>query len=176
MATPVLIPVSEYLNTTYHPDCDYVNGELKERNVGEKPHSALQMILSTIFMNNRRLWGLIPLTEQRVQTSPTNFRIPDVCAIRPIRGEFIVQTPPVVCIEVLSKGDSLAGLQEKLDDYLRMGVENIWILEPLEKIAYRVTANGPERVMQELTIEGTPVRIDLNGLFRELDELLDGRL
>jgi hypothetical protein len=31
MATPVLIPVSEYLNTTCHPDCDYVDGELKER-------------------------------------------------------------------------------------------------------------------------------------------------
>jgi hypothetical protein len=35
MATPVLIPVSEYLNTTYRPDCDYIDGELKERNVAK---------------------------------------------------------------------------------------------------------------------------------------------
>jgi len=28
MATPVLIPVSEYLNTTYEPDCDYVDDQL----------------------------------------------------------------------------------------------------------------------------------------------------
>jgi hypothetical protein len=58
VATPVLIPVSEYLNTTYRPDRDYVDGELKERNLGEKPHGLLQGILYIMFQNNRREWGL----------------------------------------------------------------------------------------------------------------------
>jgi len=127
-------------------------------------------------LHNRREWGLIPITEQRVQTSSTNFRVPDVCVIRPTRGEYIVQSPPVICIEVLSKGDTLIGLQEKIDDYIRMGVENIWILEPLQHIAYQVVAGRPEPVVHTLTIEGTPVRIELDSLFGELDELLDGRL
>jgi hypothetical protein len=35
MATNVLIPVSEYLKTSYSPDCDYVDGEVQERNLGE---------------------------------------------------------------------------------------------------------------------------------------------
>lgn len=38
-ATPLLIPVEEYLSTAYRPDCDYVDGEVLERNVGETPHS-----------------------------------------------------------------------------------------------------------------------------------------
>ena len=34
---PVAVPVSlqEYLETSYRPDCDYLDGELLERNVGE---------------------------------------------------------------------------------------------------------------------------------------------
>ncbi len=63
MATPVLIPVSEYLNTTYRPDCDYVDGEVRERNLGEKPHSILQGIFFSIFAANRRSWGLLPFLE-----------------------------------------------------------------------------------------------------------------
>jgi len=36
MGSTTLISVSEYLNTIYHPDCDYVDGEVGERNLGEK--------------------------------------------------------------------------------------------------------------------------------------------
>ena len=42
MATaPTLISVEEYLSTSYHPDCDYVDGELEERNVGEYSHGKM---------------------------------------------------------------------------------------------------------------------------------------
>jgi hypothetical protein len=42
MASRTLISVEEYLRTSYRPDCDYVDGEVVERNVGEKDHSSLQ--------------------------------------------------------------------------------------------------------------------------------------
>jgi hypothetical protein len=35
MATSTLVPVSEYLATAYRPDCDYVDGQLQKRNLGE---------------------------------------------------------------------------------------------------------------------------------------------
>ena len=66
MATPVLIPLSEYLNTTYDPDCDYIDGEVIERNVGEKQHGLLQGLLFSIFLNTLDDWQLLPVTEQRV--------------------------------------------------------------------------------------------------------------
>lgn len=48
MASSTLIPVHEYLSTTYRPDVDYIDGELRERNMGEQPHAHLQSIFSGI--------------------------------------------------------------------------------------------------------------------------------
>jgi hypothetical protein len=36
MAAATLVSVEEYLSTSYDPDCDYVDGELEDRNVGGK--------------------------------------------------------------------------------------------------------------------------------------------
>jgi hypothetical protein len=41
-ATQLPISVSEYLHTSYRPDCDYVDGVVEERNLGELDHAALQ--------------------------------------------------------------------------------------------------------------------------------------
>jgi hypothetical protein len=40
--TSTLIPIEEYLHTSYHPDREYVDGDIQERNLGEKDHSKLQ--------------------------------------------------------------------------------------------------------------------------------------
>src|ERR1700744_5009601 len=47
--SPVRISVEEYLDTSYRPDCDYVNGEIEERNVGEKDHAIVQRVLTMLF-------------------------------------------------------------------------------------------------------------------------------
>ena len=38
----VLVPLEEYLHTTYRPDRDWIDGEAKERNMGEGPHAMVQ--------------------------------------------------------------------------------------------------------------------------------------
>jgi hypothetical protein len=35
--------VGEYLSSAYDPDVDFVEGELEDRNVGEKGHAKLQL-------------------------------------------------------------------------------------------------------------------------------------
>jgi hypothetical protein len=42
MAAGTQLSVEEYLATTFRPDCDYVDGALAERNVGEWGHSIVQ--------------------------------------------------------------------------------------------------------------------------------------
>ena len=42
MTAGTLIPVEEYLSTSYDPDVEYVDGVLVERNVGEWSHSLIQ--------------------------------------------------------------------------------------------------------------------------------------
>lgn len=60
MASAILVPVSEYLNTTYRPDCDYLDGELKKRDVGEQPHASVQILLGSLFHVHRQEWHCGP--------------------------------------------------------------------------------------------------------------------
>lgn len=39
MASTTQISVREHLNTSYRPDCDYLDGEVRARNLGEIDHS-----------------------------------------------------------------------------------------------------------------------------------------
>lgn len=173
MASATLIPVSEYLQNTYEPDCDYVEGELQERNVGESSHGILQGLLVTLFNVNRRAWNIVAGTEMRVQVSSNNYRVPDVCVLRrsgPVAP--IIQVPPLICIEILSPEDRVKRVQEKFADYARMGVEHMWLLDPLSRQAWTISADGSQqRVMDALTVPGTPIRIDLAEVFAELDDM-----
>src|SRR5947209_1116935 len=76
-----LIPVNEYLQTAYRPDCDYVDGELVERIVGEKDHSKVQREILFYLHERRELWNIFAIQEQRLQVSRTRYRVPDVCVI-----------------------------------------------------------------------------------------------
>jgi hypothetical protein len=49
MATTTHIPLSEYLETSYRPDREYVNGELRERNVGKFEHARIMAPLAGWF-------------------------------------------------------------------------------------------------------------------------------
>ncbi len=42
MSTAVHLPLAEYINTDYEPDCEYVDGVLEERNVGKTKHGTTQ--------------------------------------------------------------------------------------------------------------------------------------
>ena len=66
MGASTQVSLSEYLASSYKPDCEYVDGELVERNVGEGPHSYIQVALSAWFFAQQNRLGLLTLTEQRV--------------------------------------------------------------------------------------------------------------
>jgi hypothetical protein len=52
MAVGTLISVDEYLRTSFHPDCDFIEGEVLERNAGKRKHSYAQGEIVSWF--NRR--------------------------------------------------------------------------------------------------------------------------
>lgn len=137
MQTGTIIPVEEYLASDYSPDCDYVDGQLQERNVGEYDHAKLQAVLTTYLLAREKQWAVDVMTEQRVQVSATRYRVPDICvAARPGPQEPILREPPFICIEILSPADSMRRMQERIDDYLAMGVPHIWLLDPQTRRAY----------------------------------------
>jgi Uma2 family endonuclease len=174
MATASLIPVSEYLKTTYEPDCDYIEGELQERNVGERPHSFLQSILVALLNANGRAWNIVAGTEIRVEVGVRRYRAPDVGVMRRSDpADPIVKKAPLICIEVLSPEDRIHRMQERIDDYVRMGVEHIWLIDPLSRHAWVATSDGSHTgVPETFTVPGTPIRISLAEVFAELDDML----
>ena len=77
------IPVEEYLRTTYDPDCDYVDGEVIERNLGELDHSDLQSELVYYFrIASARVENICVSSSSGSKFPSTRFRIPDVCVVR----------------------------------------------------------------------------------------------
>src|SRR5437016_14154426 len=108
MASTTLVSVSEYLRSSYRPDCDFVEGKLEERNFGEHDHAALQAALVLWFGQRQQEWNIEVLPEQRIQISPTRFRVPDICLVsleQPV--EQILTRPPMVIIEFQSLEDTL---------------------------------------------------------------------
>jgi Uma2 family endonuclease len=146
MERATLVTVEEYLETSYRPDCEYIDGVLVERNVGEYDHARLQGELFAFLRRLEKALRIHVLIEQRVQVKPTRFRVPDVCVLkggRPPGG--IVTQPPFLCIEILSPRDRMSEMQQRVDDYLDMGVAYVWVVDPITLDSYRFTSAGIER-------------------------------
>jgi Uma2 family endonuclease len=167
------VSVREYLRTSYSPDCEYVDGRIVERNLGEKGHSILQMFLAGLFWMNRTAWGIEVFPELRTNVTKTRFRIPDVLVVRAgLRFANVLEQPPLIAIEILSPGDSWSDLQEKIDEYLAFGTEHIWIFDPQRRYAWVADRGGLHRVEEgELTVSGTPIRVVPGEVFAELDRV-----
>lgn len=168
MATSALISVSEYLKRSYRPDCDYADGRIEERNSGEHDHAALHAALILWFGQHQDDWNIEVLPEQRMQISATRFRVPDICLVsltEPV--EQILTRPPLACIEILSPEDTLRRMQERIEDYRRFGVENIWILDPGTKRGYDCKVSGWLDAT-EFHIANTPIHVVLADVFARM--------
>ena len=160
--------VSEYLNSSYSPDRDFVDGRIEERNLGEHDHAAVQAALVLWFGQHQDEWHIEVLPEQRIRISPTRFRVPDICLVsldEPV--EQILTKPPLACIEILSPEDTLRRMQERVDDYRDFGVTNIWVLDPATQKGYDCTSSGFLDAT-EFAISGTSIRLVLSELFARI--------
>jgi Uma2 family endonuclease len=172
MKSATLVSVEEYLRTSYRPDCDYVDGEVLERNVGERDHSKLQREFILYFGTRAKKLGINVFPEQRVQVSARRFRIPDVCVVvGPEPDEQIFHQPPFICIEVLSKKDTVNSVQSRVDDYLKFGVPYVWVFDPFNRRAWTYTADGNREVKDAiLRTENPSIEVSLAEIFAGLDD------
>ena len=161
------VSVNEYLATSYEPDCEYLDGEIVERNVGECDHSR-PLARTMVFLGNREgEWGTRVVPTQRVQITPTRFRIPDITVVlasAPI--EQIFKAPPFLCVEILSKDDSPSGTFEKIEEYLRMGVPHVWVIDPRRRQGYHFTTDGMREAKDGILRTSNPeIAVPLAALF-----------
>jgi Uma2 family endonuclease len=166
MAIGALVSVEEYLNTSYRPDCDYVDGEVRERNLGELEHCSAQREIMFYLGDHYPQLRKRLLPEQRVQVNPSRFRVADVCVLaEDAPREKIVRTPPMLCIEILSPEDTMNKLMERVKDYFNMGVPACWIVDPIAREAWIATRGQ--------LIEATDGVLRAGGIEMPLNEVLE---
>jgi Uma2 family endonuclease len=164
MAVAAKISVEEYLNTCYRPDCDYVDGEVLDRNLGEQSHGRLQLNIGVWLKSRERQFRFRVLPEVRLQVRNDRFRVPDIMLVPPeAAGEAIVRTPPLLCIEVLSPCDTLARIHRRAQEYFAMGVPVCWIIDPLSGQAWTATPAGIEETTGGVLRAGD-IEMPLNGV------------
>jgi Uma2 family endonuclease len=166
MAASTQISVDEYLKTVYRPDCDYVDGVVEERNLGERDHSGIQRNLIAFFHSKFRKTGIEAWPEWRFQVKPTRFRVPDVIVTRGTPDEQILKTAPLVCIEILSPEDTVSRLNDRVRDYLEFRVPVVWVIDSAERRVWIYRATG----MQEATgnsvhLDGTDIEVPFSEIF-----------
>ena len=165
MATGTQISVEEYLHTVYRPDCDYVDGVVEERNLGELDHGLAQTRLAQFFMNLFRQTGLLPVTELRMRVNPTKFRIPDVVVTRGKPDEQILTKPPLLCIEILSPEDRISRMNLRIQEYLDFGVPVVWLIDPAERRVWVYRKNGMNEATDSISLDGTDITVPFSEIF-----------
>jgi Uma2 family endonuclease len=171
MATSSAVPVEEYLRTTYHPDMEYLEGQLVERHVGEYFHSRLQLLIAAALASRERERRFRVFTEQRVQVSDRpRYRIPDICVKALPHQVTPILLKPDLAIEVVSPDDQPAEMLAKIGDYLAAGIPHIWVVDPYQRTLVEADQHGIRQ--PETQALATPLvgEIDFASLFAQLDE------
>ena len=80
MPARVQLSVEEFLNRSFRPDCDYVDGEL--RGGTRETKSRINATGGEAWLRARRQsLRIVPMTEVRLRIGPTRFRIPDIMVV-----------------------------------------------------------------------------------------------
>jgi Uma2 family endonuclease len=171
MATFTAVPVEEYLSTTYHPDMEYVDGQLLERHVGEYRHSMLQILTGAELLARSRERRFRVFSEQRVRVNDEpRYRIPDICVkALPHRVTPVLIQPDLV-IEIVSPDDEVSEMLAKIADYLAAGIPHIWVVDPYKRTLSEVIQGEIRRPATQVLATPLVGEIDFASLFQQLDE------
>ena len=167
-APSALISLEEYMAASYRPDREYIDGEVRERNMGKWEHARLQNLLGSWFNANEAGWGVLAATEWRTQVSRTRVRIPDLILVNDGPQPDVLTDPPILIVEILSPDDSYADTQERAADYRQMGVRTVWIIDPKTRTG-RYCVGDSWTEAERLIAPGTEIFVELGSLFERLD-------
>lgn len=170
MASATALSIAEYHETNYRPDREYIDGELRERNVGMRDHARVQALLGAWFVQHETEWSAFALTEQRVQVTPSRVRIPDVLLTSTDPQTETLTRPPILVVEILSPDDTYSDTQERAQDYLNMGVKMVWVIDPRSRTG-RMCKGDIWQEARILRVPDTSIHADLDAIFQHITEL-----
>lgn len=153
-----------------YADCDFCElerGEVVHLTAGGWLHSAICSKVTILLGNWARQQGTgrVLSSEAGLITArdPDTVRGVDVLYFafeRVPRGrepESFAEIPPNLAVEVIGKGQGWNKMTEKVAEYLRMGVDRAWILDPRNRTLHVFQQNEPPREYREGdTVGGDP--------------------
>jgi len=164
--------VGEYLGTSFDSsDCEFLDGQIADRNWNDLPHADAQGNLIYQLSQLRPKLGIRVVPEIRIQTNPRRYRVADLAVWRDDNiGTGIPTVPPFLVVEVLSPEDRMVRMLPKIQEYLSIGVEWVWIVDPYEQSALLYSRQNPAgAVCDLLRTENPSIEIPLTAAFN-LDE------
>ena len=172
MGTTVRISLEEYMNTSYRPDVEFIDGELREKPLGKIPHGRAQGLLIVWFWQHQEEWRIYTGSEIRTQTSANRVRLPDVVAFSAdVHDRGALTTPPLVAVEVLSPTDTPRELADRATDLERMGTETIWLIdEDARTISIWRENEWHRQDSTRVQAVRSPIYLDMEWLWQQLDK------
>ncbi len=96
-------------------------------------------------------------------------RIPDICLVDPADENEVTQTPPALCIEILSPEDRWSRVQNRLMDFLNFGVPTIWVVDPYSRQGWIATRSNPATLVEDGKLRCAELNLEV-----ELRDILPG--
>ena len=168
MATGALVSEQEYLNTTYKPACDYIDGILHQKPMPTLRHSAIQGQL--IVLINPRYPQFLAGPELTVKIRTAKYFVPDVVVQRRDTLQEPYPSEPVhLCVEILSPEDRLSETLAECEEYHAWGVETTWIIDPEARCAWEF---GRGHRLTEIQAGGSLTAGEISVAIRDLFSVL----
>ncbi|MFL6352134.1 MAG: Uma2 family endonuclease [Bryobacteraceae bacterium] len=92
--------------------------------------------------------------------------MPDLVVTRGKPEQEILTKPPLLCIEILSRGDAVSQTNERVRDYLDFGVPVVWVVDPAERTLWIYRQNGMEQAVgPTVKLDGTSIEVPFSEIF-----------
>lgn len=146
--------------------CEVIDGVLVEKAMGffEARLATVLAALVQVYLDQHDL-GIVVGADGLVRLSPTRCVAPDVSFIgwghfseRTFPAEPVPRLVPDLAVEVLSRGNTRAEMEAKLDEYFAAGVRAVWIIDPKRE---STEAYASRNSSVTISIDGTLTAADL---------------
>lgn len=153
------------MNASYDPELEYVDGTLVARHVGDFAHSLVQS--NVVHHLSRKHPGIYVLPSLTSQTRPTRYRIPDVTVLLELPKTRYLMDPAFLVVEILSDEDRMSEVLEKLEEYSRKGIPNIWLIDPRLGKMFTYQSNTLREVEGPLATLDPPIELTRGEVFQQ---------
>jgi Uma2 family endonuclease len=151
MSGTTRMTLGEFLNMRddEKPALEFACGQVTQKPMPNRLHATLQLFVGSTILQFLKATGLgTALTEFRCIFGPLGRErvfVPDVVYVvkERLTADLYLHAPPDLAIEIISPGQDMARLFDKIQFYLLNGVRLVWVIDPdAETIA--VLAPGQE--------------------------------